>query len=452
MNQKNLVVFLIIAFIGTNSFGQEILSAYINEGLENNPAMNRENFSLQQQVEGIKEAKGMFFPKVDFMANYTVARGGRSIGLPIGDMLNPIYQDLNVLKGSDSYPANLENVNESFLPNNFQETKFRVTQPILDPQIYYNLKIQEEQYNGQLAQKQAYENFLTGEIKIAYFNYLQSLDVLRVYESSKNILEENLRVNEKLVANNKATRDVIYNSQHELDLLENNIVQSMKNLAASKAYFNFLLNRNLAEEIAVDSAIAKVSWEELSYEALEDQALQNRKELQKIESGLRATEQRVKLNQAGNLPKLGVIADVGYQGFGYDFGSDQDFALLQAGLTWNLFSGNLNKARVQKAKIQHDILGKQKEEVQNQIKLETLNAYNDLRAALAYVKANESGLESASQSFRIIRKKYDQQLVSLLEYQDSQYRFTNAQINVSLAKYNYLTKKAILERNIAGEL
>jgi outer membrane protein len=37
----------------------------------------------------------MFLPTVSFNASYTVADGGRILEIPFGDMLNPIYNNLN---------------------------------------------------------------------------------------------------------------------------------------------------------------------------------------------------------------------------------------------------------------------------------------------------------------------------------------------------------------------
>ena len=39
----------------------------------------------------------MFLPDISMNARYTVARGGRIIEFPVGDLLNPVYITLNML-------------------------------------------------------------------------------------------------------------------------------------------------------------------------------------------------------------------------------------------------------------------------------------------------------------------------------------------------------------------
>ena len=116
-----------------------ILEKYIQHGLANNLALKQENFSIQKSLASLEEAKGLFMPQVSFIANYTTARGGRSIAFPVGDLLNPVYSTLNQLTGTSNFPT-IANVNEQFLPNNFHETKIRIIQPLFNSDIYYNYK------------------------------------------------------------------------------------------------------------------------------------------------------------------------------------------------------------------------------------------------------------------------------------------------------------------------
>ena len=61
--------------------------------------------------------------------------------------------------------------------------------------------------------------------------------------NTRLLLEENIRVNESLFANDKVTADVLLRSQSELSKLEMQLTESEKMIKTSAAYFNFLLNR-----------------------------------------------------------------------------------------------------------------------------------------------------------------------------------------------------------------
>ena len=91
-----------------------VLEGYIRMGVENNLTLIQENLAVQKARAEKSKAAGLFLPDVSFQANYTWADGGRTIGFPIGDLLNPVYQALN-------FPIRLENEEIQLLPDEYQE-------------------------------------------------------------------------------------------------------------------------------------------------------------------------------------------------------------------------------------------------------------------------------------------------------------------------------------------
>ena len=130
--------------------------------------------------------------------------------------MNPVYSTLNSLTGTDNFPQ-IKNVNEQFLPDNFHDTKLRLIQPLFNPDIYFNYKAQKELISVQEAHRRAYENELKFNIISAYYQYLQSEESINIYARTRELLTELLKLNQKLVANDKATRDVVLNASYELD-------------------------------------------------------------------------------------------------------------------------------------------------------------------------------------------------------------------------------------------
>ncbi len=184
-------------------------------------------------------ARALFMPQVSANANYTLAGGGRKIQFPVGDLLNPVYASLYSSTGNPGFKQILPNVNEQFLPNNFHETKFRIIQPLFNPDIYFNYKAQKELITVQQAQKNAYQNELKFNITSAYYQYLQSEEALIILGKTRNLLQELLKVNASLVANAKATKDIVLNTEYELSKLEQQLAENEKNNQVARSYFNF---------------------------------------------------------------------------------------------------------------------------------------------------------------------------------------------------------------------
>lgn len=435
-----------ILFISPGWAQSPILDEYLKIGLEQNNLLRLEKLNTEQRSAAVQEAKGAYYPQVSFQASYTLAGGGRIIAFPVGDLLNPVYGALNQLTNSDAFP-NIANVNEQFLPNDFHETKFRVVQPLFNTDIYYNYRAQQALLSVQEAKRDAYKKELTKEIKRAYYQYLQAEEALKIYQDTKTLLQEVLRSNQRLVKSDKATPEIVYSAEADIQDNEKNIAQAERNLNISRSLFNFLLNRSLEEPIQVDTnLITLLSLSDESLADLERQALGNRQELKQIQNAQLANEQLIKLNTANALPKVNLVGDVGYQGFGYRFNGDQDFWLMQISLSWDLFKGRQNRQKIRQSEIEDRKLKTQYAELEKQIQLQVQDAFYNAQAAQKSVVAAQAALISNQRNFRLTRKKYDQGQALYVELLESRTRYTNAQLALVVEKYSFLSQQAELER------
>lgn len=443
-----LFLFLIALIFQWNANAQSsILEAYIEEGFQNNLALQNENLNIEKSIAALREARALYYPQVSFNATYTLAAGGRNIELPLGDLLNPAYGALNQLTNSNSFPT-LENQSEQFLPNDFHETYLQVVYPILNTDIRYNYKAKKELISVQEAKKRAYEDELQKEIKVAYYQYLQVLSVMNIYDETEILLKEVLRVNQKLVDNDLATNEIIYGAEYEIAQLKQQVVEAQKNEQIAKAFFNFLLNKELTSEILADTTLLAQIIENDTLSNLQNQALDNRDEFTQIESGIAANNQAYLLNKASQYPKINVVGQAGFQGFTYSFDSDQDYMLLQFSLVWDLFKGKSNKYKLQQTQIEEDILKTQYAELEQQIQLQVQQAYYEVIAAEQAIITNQSSQISAYQNYNLTKKKYEQGQARYIELIDTQTKYTNAQLSLIVAQYDLLIKQANLERAI----
>ncbi|MDX2247506.1 MAG: TolC family protein [Bacteroidia bacterium] len=419
------------------------LEDYVKTGLENNRALKNRELSYQKSVQALREAKGLFMPQVSFSASYTVANGGRAIQFPIGDLLNPIYATLNALTETQNFPTNLENVDEQFLPNNFQETKFRVIQPLFNPDIYLNYKAKKSLISIAEAQQAAYSAELAKDIRIAYYNYQKTEDALAIYRETETLIREIIRVNQRLLEHHKTTPDAVSRAETELAQLKEQEAQAIEQNQTAKAYFNFLLNRPLAETIIRDTLIQR-SVPVVGLEQALNQSIINRAELDQLTSAKEAGEYALRINRAASLPRVVAVVDAGAQGYGYAFDKDQRFWLGQVSLQWDLFKGFQNDARVQQAEIDQTILYNQENELQQQIQLQVQQAWYQVQAAQTASLATEKAVKSARETFEHIRKRYQENQASLLELMDARNQLTQARLNLNIHTWDYHSKVAEL--------
>src|SRR5690606_16976106 len=117
--------FILINFNPVVAWAQTpILDRYIEEGLKNNLVLNQKNIAWEKAMIGLQSAKSYYLPSVDFQTTYSTADGGRNIPLPLGDLLNGVYNTLNDLTQSQRF-IELENTEINFFPKNYYDAKIR---------------------------------------------------------------------------------------------------------------------------------------------------------------------------------------------------------------------------------------------------------------------------------------------------------------------------------------
>jgi outer membrane protein len=424
--------------------GQPVLESYIACGLDNNLALKQKQSDYEKSIEALREARGLFYPGISFNARYTVSEGGRVIDFPVGDLMNPVYATLNALTSSSLFPQ-MENQTIKFLRPTEHETKMRIIQPILNTDIYYNSKIKKElTYIGEMDVEQ-YKRELTAEIKKAYYSAAMADALLSMLNDTRKLLVENIRVNKKLLNNEKVTADYLYRSEAELNKFDQELQNAVKNRKIANAYFNFLLNRPLTDTIIIQQPEVFPALVRMA-EDYTSAALENREEIRKLENYGKITDLQIKMNKSRKLPDLFAVADYGFQGEEYVFNMEQDYMQASAVLTWNLFEGFSNKARIRQAIIQNETVESQLEEARKQIELQVLGAINELSAADKGIAASVSQLKNARESYRIVEKKYGEGQSSLIEYIDSRTGMTQAEENLIISKFRYLSAFAEFER------
>lgn len=414
------------------------LDSYVREGLAGNLALQQQNFSYEKSEQALRQARGLFLPSLTLSARYSDLRGDV---LDLGTLINPVYSTLNQLLQVQAFPTNID----LRLPLQ-RETKATLLQPLFQPEIIYNYRVHAKRRDAEAAHRRAFKRQLVADIKTAYFNYAKTVHVVELYRKTLPLLEENLRVNERLKENQKVTADAVYRARAELSDLKQKLAEAGQQSDAAAQYFNFLLNHALGTPIQLISDSALAVEMAFSREAAQNEAKIRREEFQQLRAGIGAAEAAVKVNTASFLPNLAVGVDYGFQDSKYDFGADQDYLVVSLVAQWNLFNGCQDAARRQQASLEVSRLRTQLAELKNQIALQVRVAYNDAAVAKAAIATANDRLASAQKSFALVAKKYEHGAAAQVEYIDARTAFTNAGINQILTTYNYHLKYAQLER------
>ncbi len=437
-----LFIFFLVSALQAQS---ALLDQYVEEGLKSNLALQQQNLSVEKSLRALEEARGLFMPSLDLNARYSRAAGGRTIGFPVGDLLNPAYSTLNQLTGSDRFPA-LQNVDVPFLRPEEHETKLRLIQPIIQPNLYYNSQIKSLQHQSQQAAVSVYRRQLEADIRTGYFTYLKSVKAIGLYNRVKELQQANLQLNQKLLNNQKITADVVYAAKADLSDTELKIADAEKNRTVAAAYFNFLLNKPLETSIEVDTTTALAVPAEVLAQKNLIPVIENREELSQVRFGIQAAERGTKLYRSNVLPTLNLAVDYGFQGPKYRFTAKDDFIQGSLVLNWRLFGGFQNRSRIAQANLDKLQLETRYTELQQQLRLQALQASENLHTGRQAVETNRQRVASSRRYFEIVDKKYREGAALYIEYLAALTTLTNAENSLILAEYDYQIRQVEFKR------
>lgn len=433
------LMFITMVFMGYLGNAQRRLDKYIEQGLTTNEVIKQHNFDINKSLYALKEAHSLFLPTVALNTNYTKAQGGRTIDIPIGDLLNPVYSTLNQITNSNAFPT-VQNQSVLINPNNFYDAKLHTTMPLLNYEIIYNKRIKAQQNAMQKIELEIYKRELVKEIKIAYYKYLQSIEGVKIYEEALKLVQENQRVTQSLFKNDKINRTAVLRSDNEVIRIEANLETAKQTSKNAKSYFNFLINQKLDAELEVDPQGNTLPTE------LVDENTQGREELLQLNLAKEITENVGKLTQSYWIPKLSGFADFGFQNFDFEVNKKSRYYFTGVALEWNIFSGNKNKYRVKQVEEEMKKISSQTDNVKQQLLLQFQISKNNLKAALEQLNADKNQKVSAQKYNEDIRKLYKEGQAIYIEVLDAQNQWVNTQLNANISFYNSWIAFAELER------
>ncbi|MDD5152181.1 MAG: TolC family protein [Flavobacterium sp.] len=438
--KQTKTLLMIVILITQSSFAQTKLENYIEDGLKNNETIKQQNFILSKSIYALEEAKTLFLPNVNFNTTYTRADGGRTIDIPLGDLLNPAYTTLNQLTGTNNFPS-LENKNILLNPNNYYDAKFRTSMPLLNAEIIYNKKIKKQQVDLQKIEIDLYKRELVKEIKIAYYKYSQSVKAIEIYKSALKLVQENKRINTSLFNNDKVNRTSVIRSENEVSKINALLITAQQNEISAKQYFNFLLNKPLQNEINVDDLAATPLENELG-----KNEVSNREEILKLKSAQSINDNVIKLNKSYLVPKIGTFIDLGSQAFDWKFNDKSRYYLFGVALDWNFFSFGKNSYKTKQTQADQDYLQSQEKYVEQQLLTQLSVTKNNFQSAIANYEASKSQLITADKYYADIQKMYKEGQVIFIELLDAQNQLINAQLQSNISLYDTWIKDAEIER------
>jgi outer membrane protein TolC len=437
-----------LLLLGNNVAGQEQpghLETYINVAFAHNEGLKQQQFNLDKSLFALKEAQAMYLPTVSLIGAYTKSAGGRTIDVPVGDLVNPIYTALNELTASNKYPQ-LQNQSILLNPDNFYDVKMRTSLPLINAEIHYNKLIKQKLISSQQASVNVYKRALVKDIKTAYYRYFQALQSIAVYQSAMLLIAESIRENESMVRNGIRNGTALLRSKTEQQKTSSLLIQATHTSQNARDYFNFLLNRPLKDSILIDSNRVAMALTIPDTTA----GTGGREELQQLKTLQQVQTLDYKMQQSGIIPKLNTFVDLGSQGFDFNVNDKTRYYLWGINLQWDIFTGGQRKFRAAQSRASLNATTAQLDQTRQSLLLQLSQSYNNYESAKAEYKSTVAQLSFATKYYNDQQKAYRAGQLLFLEVIDARDQLTGARLQMAAAQASLQIALAELEREQAS--
>ena len=429
------------------------VATLVDQTLAANLEIARSEAEVTGRLAEIDEARARFRPSLDFTSRYTRADGGRTIDLPVGDLLNPVYAALNATAGTSF--ASIPNQTIKFLRPTEQDTRFTMTQALYDARNAPALAASRELHRSAAASLAALRARLVRDVKQGYYALVAARDGAAILDHALELARDNLRTNQSLFTNGKVTRDYVLRADADRLALEQQKRAAASAVTLGASYLNLLRRAALDTEVPVatiDAESAVTARTQFAARAggttlarLTDVAIERRPELAALAAALAASGDQESVARAAFKPRVFLSVDAGSQGEQYRFGSEDRFVLASVVVQFKAFSGGADTARVASSRAMTDALRADREQAKLSIQLDVQRALEALDVADASLDTAAQRVVAAGSALTIVSRKRDLGQVNQTEFLDARNALTDAELNLSRTRADALARLADLE-------
>jgi outer membrane protein len=267
----------------------------------------------------------------------------------------------------------------------------------------------------------------------AYTNLYKALTAVKLVND--NLVQSQQRDKDfsNLEKNGLLARNDLLKAQLQTSNIELELVNAENNLRLSMVSLNLIMGLPERTILSVDTSSIQSATDIKSIENYEQLALSNRKDIRATAMRHEAATVQVKEARSEYYPSIGLTG--GYIAADIPKLLTVTNALnIGVGVQYNLGSLWKTKSKIQQAKAVENELAANQEILEDNIRMDINQAYEDYFSAKKRNEVQANAVENAKENYRITKNKYDNNLVTTTELLDASTALLEARINLENAK------------------
>lgn len=433
-----ILIFLLMATAGSLLSAQvATVDALLAEAEQNWPQLRQRQAELRAAEAALAEAGRAGGPQVHFGGNYSLAAGGRTINIPIGDLLNPVYGTLNQLTQTDQFPQ-IENVEEQFFPNNFYDVRLRTTYPIYRPEIRIGEEVKAEQLKLARLKQEVTELDLERDVRTAYIQLQQARTAEAIYAEARTFVDEALRTTNSLIRNGSELPVARARLEAEAAQLDAELTGARLQAANAQALLNYFVGR------APDTPVPADELPPVTGMPTGD--IQNRPELDQARTALAVNDLQRTLEDQFYRPKVGLQVDLGSQDFDFNW---NPYLLAGVSFEMPIWDNRQHRHRQERLRAEREAATAQVDYLTESFQLQARTLRNEFTADIARYESYGPAITAAERVLRDTERLYREGSANYLNLVDARTELTRARLRQSIALHTAWLRYVALQRTLA---
>lgn len=304
--------------------------------------------------------------------------------------------------------------------------------------IRNGIKASENLYKAEVANSLNSKEELAMKIIEYYAQLYKALKTVEFTQDNLKSAQERVKDFNNLEQNGIIARNDLLKAQLQLAKVQLSLDEANKNVNVVNFALVTLLDLPQDYKIGIDEHQFDGNTP-LTPITSTEQAIQNRKDLEAVHYYQKANENSIKIARSGYYPSIALSA--GYIALSLENVADVTNAMnFGGGISYNLSSLFKTTKEVKVAKSKAEELKQTEALLQEGIKIQTQQAFENFVLAQKQNKVYEQAIEQTKENYRIVKDKHTNGLATATELIDADVEQLNAQINFANSRANILLK------------
>ena len=320
--------------------------------------------------------------------------------------------------------------------------------PLVNAQLWKSLKVSAMDVELAVEQARSSRIDMIEQVSKAYFQILLAKDSYKVYKRVYDNAVANHKIVEKMFSVGAVSEYDLITSRVAVANAEPNVFNAENSIVLALWQLKALLGMDLAMD--VDCKETLLDFENTMTANINKGDLTQNSTMRQLDIQEEMLKKSVEIQRAANLPSLALAVNYNYIAMSEDLKiKDYKFnpySVAALSLNIPIFAGGKRRADLNSAKINLENIKLQRENLERQLNTAIVQYHSNMLTNIKQYYAADQTIVQAKRGYDIAVKRYEVGEGTLVEIDNSQVAYTQAELSKNTAIFNYLINKVGLDK------